>query len=312
MREILRRVAQVGLTVRAAGLALLCAACFAPAPEDAGPRTSYFIGVDVSGSFERTGGYDDALAFAAHYIHAHLNGRGDLQEPRALFVGAVGGDAPGQTQGFHPIHDFQGKSIPEIEADLSEWFPPNDLLTDFNTFFQRVATLAKRHNLVLGPIDMVVLTDGIPDVGAGMQPVDSPEELYTQIDFDPLEYLARNVTVRLLYPDPDIAANWERRVERSRVRLWTVDRVVMQGWREQLRMPEPPSGGTEAVDMTPTDSARAAAIAAEAADPPRASDPDAAPQTTAAEPVDPSSIAQPDLWKWIADNVDFRVRRGVL
>ena len=42
------------------------------------------------------------------------------------------------------------------------------------------------------------------------------------------------MTVRLLYPDPTVAANWRREVSRRRVRLWTQDAEVMDGWRAQL------------------------------------------------------------------------------
>jgi hypothetical protein len=79
----------------------------------------------------------------------------------------------------------------------------------------------------------------------------------------PLEFLSRSTTVRLLYPTPTVAVNWERGVDRRRVRLWTVDAQVMAGWRAQLAPGAPPE-------------------------------------------------AQAGLWKWIADNVDFRVRARVL
>lgn len=282
----LRRRSTLGITSWAAGLLIINAACFSTPAEQSAPRTAYFIGIDVSGSFLASGRYDDALAFTARYIHAHLNARGDLTEPRALFVGAVGGNTADQAQGFHPIHDFRDKGPAEIEADLRTWFPPDDRMTDFNTFFQRVSALAKRHNLILAPIDILVMTDGVPDVGAGLDPVGSPEELYPQIDLQPLEYLARNVTVRLLYPDPDVAVDWERRVDRARVRLWTVDRVVMRGWRDQLRAP-----GTAATDGDEPAMAAAAA---------------------GTEASESTLIEQPDLWRWMKDNVDFRVRRGVL
>lgn len=268
--RITSRRPRLALISFAAGLLMICAACFS-APQESEPREAFFIGIDVSGSFESSGRYDDALAFAARYIHGHLQGYAELAEPRALFVGSIGGDTPDQTQGFHPIHDFEGKSIEQIEADLRRWFPSNDQLTDFNTFFERVASLTQRNNLVLAPINIVVLSDGVPDPGAGLEPAESTEELYAQIDLSPLEYLARNVTVRLLYPDPDVAVNWERHIDYSRVRMWTVDRVVMGGWRAQWQaMSDPDAAGTA------------------------------------------NATGQDDLWRWIQDNVDFRVRRGVL
>jgi hypothetical protein len=49
-----------------------------------------------------------------------------------------------------------------------------------------------------------------------------------------LEFLSRSVTVRLLYATPSVAQNWEKFVKRSRVRIWTQDEQVMQGWRRHL------------------------------------------------------------------------------
>ncbi|NIR46748.1 MAG: hypothetical protein GWN51_18925, partial [Gemmatimonadetes bacterium] len=63
-------------------------------------RGTLFIGIDVSGSFQANGLYDDAIEFAARYIHGHLTGAGELDEPRALFVGSIGGERPGQPQAF--------------------------------------------------------------------------------------------------------------------------------------------------------------------------------------------------------------------
>jgi hypothetical protein len=133
-------------------------------------------------------------------------------------------------------------------------------VTDFNVFLDRAATLVKRQNLVLAPLEVVILTDGLPDVPR--TPGDSLGP-YRQIKLGPLEFLSRSTTVRLLYPTPTVAVSWERAVERRRVRLWTVDAQVMAGWRDQ---------------MTP------------------------------GAPLDQQS----GLWKWVADNVDFRVRARVL
>lgn len=232
-------------------LLVLVWACAPTGESELVPRQTLFIGIDVSGSFQKDGAYDDAMAFAARYIHGRLNGLGELEEPRALFVGSIGGETPGEPQAFHPIHDFEGKSPEEIEADLREWFAPDDRFTDFNAFFRRAATLVKRQNLVLAPVTLVLLTDGIPDLGALPDGVDESER-YAQIDLEPLEYLARNVTIRVLYPDPTVAVAWERQVPRDRVRMWTVDEVVMRGWREQLR--EPPAPPT--LDRPPPGPAR--------------------------------------------------------
>lgn len=246
----------------AVAFAAALAACAFDQPTNRGPRDTFVVGIDVSGSFRATKNYEDALAFAARYIYGHLNGLGGLAEPRALFVGSVGGEAPGDAQAFHPIHDLRGKSVAEIEQDLRRWFPPNDNLTDFNAFFSRAADLVKRQNLTLAPITVVVFSDGVPDLvgGAGRRVARDDPARFEQLDVGSLEYLARNITIRVLYPEPNVAVAWERHLPRNRVRLWTVDEVVMEGWHAQWR-------------------------------------PDAPPED------------QADFWKWIRDNVDFRVRR---
>ncbi len=81
-------------------------------------RSTLFIGIDVSGSFESTGNYDDAIEFASHYLYGHLHGLGELSMPSAVFVGSVGGDTPGETKSFQPIHAFRDKSPEEIAAVL--------------------------------------------------------------------------------------------------------------------------------------------------------------------------------------------------
>lgn len=243
------------------GLAVLAAACVPPQNER-GPRLTMVIGIDVSGSFQNTGHFSDALNFAAHYIYGHLNGLGELDEPAALFVGSIGGERVDEPKSFHPIHDFRDKSVEEIERDLREWFQPDDRFTDFNPFFDRVGTLVRRQNLILKPLTVVVISDGIPDVTARTA-ARGPDARYEQIDLSPLELLSRNVTVRLLYANPGVIRRWEREVPRQRVRMWTVDGEVMEGWREQL-------ANGRSLDQ------------------------------------------QHALWEWIADIVDFRVRRRLL
>ncbi|MGH7166406.1 MAG: hypothetical protein ACREIS_12880, partial [Nitrospiraceae bacterium] len=155
-------------------------------------------------------------------------------------------------------HDFQGKSIEQIEADLRAWFAPNDAFTDFNPFFQEVARITKERNLVLSPITVMVVTDGLPDIPglkAGSQAV------FEQINFNALEYLSRNLTVRLVYVNPKIAEQWRTFVPRQRVRLWTVDAEVMKGWKNQMQ-----------------------------------------------PGVEPAQ--QDKFWKWVQDNVDFKIRSG--
>lgn len=223
-------------------------------------RSTLVLGIDVSGSFEATGNYNEAIEFASHYLYGHLAGLGDLAVPSAVFVGSVGGENPGETKSFQPIHAFQGKSPEEIAVVLREQFPSRDGFTDFNAFFDRVATLVKRQGLVLAPLNIVLLTDGIQDLTADS----GTESRFATIDLGPLEYLSRSVTVRLLYATPTVSVAWEREIDRRRVRMWTVDHEVMGGWREQLEF-DINSGGTEN-----------------------------------------------NLWKWMEDNIDFRVRTRVL
>jgi hypothetical protein len=221
-------------------------------------RESLFVGVDTSGSFVQTGDYGNAMSFLAYYLHGHLNGLGGLSQPRELFVAAIGGKEASEPKAFRPILDFAGKDVAQIEADLKRWYAPTDTLTDFNAFFTQVARIAKERNLVLSPISILLVTDGIPDVPVpGVKP--GSLALYRKINFTPLEYLSRNLTVRLVYPSPKVGEHWRKEVARQRVRLWTTEAEVMQGWRTQL--------------------------------------------ITGVEPPD-----QARLWKWVRDNVDFRVR----
>ncbi|HVE79553.1 MAG TPA: hypothetical protein VNA89_11850 [Gemmatimonadaceae bacterium] len=245
-----------------AALALACAttACSPAAGSPAAERTArntLVIGIDISGSFLREGRYESAVDFAAQYIYAHLHGLGGLKKPTALFVGTVGGDVAGETKSFQPIHTFQSMSVDEIRAYLRREYPARDGLTDFNPFFTRVATLVKRQNLVLSPINVVIFTDGLPDAPAAERR--DTVSRYRRIDVSPLEYLSRSVTVRVLYPSPTIAVRWEKTVPRRRVRMWTVDNEVMTTWRKHYVAGAPPE-------------------------------------------------KQEALWKWVADNVDFRVR----
>lgn len=220
----------------------------------AAPQT-LIIGLDTGGKFQG-GGYDDALAFLAHYVYGHLNGLGGLERPRDLFVaGVAGGDGA-----FRPTQDFAGKSIERIEQDLRQWYPQTDTPTDFNAFFRRVAGIVHERNLLLRPISVVVVTDGVPDVAGPAMGAGSPDA-YRQIDLGPLEYLARRVTVRIVDTSPPVGDRWRALVRRQRVRLSTVEHAVMTGWRAQLRPEAPPA-------------------------------------------------EQAQLWQWVREKVDFRVRRG--
>jgi hypothetical protein len=246
-----------------ATIALLAVAACIPTPQSNRPASSTLvIGVDVSGSFRDSRLYDDAVEFAAHYIYAHLNGLGGLRIPTALFVGSVGGARPGEPKAFHPINDFQGRTVDQIATDIRTWFPPTDPYTDFNAFFQRVAGLVKERGLILAPLNIVVLSDGVPDATPGTR-VAVGQDPYAGIDLAPLEFLSRSVTVRLLYASPTVGDSWKKQIRRKRVRLWTEEAQVMAGWRTQLKPGLPLE-------------------------------------------------RQADLWKWVHDNVDFRVRSANL
>jgi hypothetical protein len=242
--------------------ALLLGACTAGGAQPGPPPNTLIVGIDASGSFRDARLYDDAVQFAAWYIAAHLQGLDTLLPPSALFVGSIGGERPGEPKAFHPINDFVGRTPDQIAGDLRAWFPPNDAYTDFNAFFQRVAELVKERGLVLAPLNVVVLSDGVPDVPPGTR-LAANQSPYARIDLGPLEYLSRSVTVRLLYANPTVGEDWKRLVRRQRVRLWTQEQQVMAGWHLQFK-PDLPLA------------------------------------------------QQHDLWKWIRDNVDFRVRAANL
>ena len=112
-------------------------------PSEKEMSSTLFIGVDASGSFKHSGYYDNALKFLARYIYGHMNEIGGLTAPRALFVGSVGGKKHDEPKTFHPIHDFKGKSIKEIEKDLRTWFAADDTLTDLRFQKSGVAAPAK-------------------------------------------------------------------------------------------------------------------------------------------------------------------------
>jgi hypothetical protein len=80
-----------------------------------------------------------------------------------------------------------------------------------------------------------MFSDGVPDI-----PGARGDELYRRVNMKPLEYLSRSVTVRLLYASPKVAQRWEKLVPRNRVRLWTQDAEVMEGWRRHVVASGPP------------------------------------------------------------------------
>ncbi len=194
----------------------------------AAPRLSLFIGVDISGSFVKSEYYDDSIDFLSHYIYSHLNGLDGIEVPNVLFVGSIGGAAADEPKTFYPKQTFENKSIGEISAKLCEIFPKAKLnpYTDYNAFFQQVALTVKNKNLLIRPISIVMISDGIPDV------MKEGVADYLKLEVKPLERLSRNVTIRLLYTDATTGQNWLTKVKRQRVKIWTQDASVMVSWKD--------------------------------------------------------------------------------
>jgi hypothetical protein len=192
------------------------------------PRLSLFIGVDVSGSYVNSGHFDESISFLANYIYAHLNGLGELEKPNELFVSSIGGSEPGEAKSFYPVHVFENKSVKQIEQQLQEYFPKekqNDL-TDYNAFFEQIAQTIRNKNLVLRPVSVVMLSDGVPDIK------NDGETDFQNINLSPLERLSRNITIRLLYTDPVTGQNWQTKIPRRRVKIWTQSAEVMTTWND--------------------------------------------------------------------------------
>lgn len=210
------------------GLSLLIAIAGCSLEGEQEPRLSLFIGVDVSGSYVNSGHFDESISFLANYIYAHLHGLGELEKPNKLFVSSIGGAKPGEPKSFYPIHVFENKSVEEIEKQLREYFPKkkqNDL-TDFNAFFSQIGETIRTQNLVLRPVSVVMLSDGVPDIK------NNGETDFRSIEFDPLEQLSRNITIRLLYTDPVTGKNWQTEIPRRRVKVWTQSADVMTTWND--------------------------------------------------------------------------------
>ncbi len=218
---------------------ILLAGCEASDPK---PRLSMFVGVDISGSFTKSGYYGNAIEFLATYLHAHLNGAGGLEVPNVLFVSSIGGATADEPKTFYPKQTFEGKSIAEISVKLREMFPENtkNPYTDFNAFFEQIATTVRNRKLVLRPISIIMITDGVPDVKR------EGRTDYRSISLKPLEILSRNITVRVLYTSAGTGRSWQTEVPRSRVKVWTQDADVMVSWKDPaLFSPDQPIGEQE-------------------------------------------------------------------
>ena len=196
---------------------------------DSKARLSMFIGVDISGSFVKTKYFDDSIEFLAYYIYSHLNGLGGLEKPNVLYVSSIGGANENEPKTFYPISTFENKSVKEIAYRLHEIFPKKILnpFTDYNAFFKQVALTVKNKNLVLRPISVVMVSDGVPDVKT------EGKTDYKSIEVKPLESLARNTSIRLLYTSAVVGSNWQTKIKRKRVKVWTQDAEVMVSWKDE-------------------------------------------------------------------------------
>ena len=192
-------------------------------------REVYFIGVDISGSFVKSGYFNDAKAFLAHYLYSHLKGLGGLKDIHSLFVGPLGGKKLNEPKTFFPIESFSNRSLAEIQQEIEHLFPENkqNIYTDFNAFFEQVAEVVKDKNLSLRPITIVMLTDGIPDI-RGVK----GDAIYRNVNLKPLENLSRNVTLRVLYTSAITSKKWHGLVKRNRVKIWAQDNTVMHEWKD--------------------------------------------------------------------------------
>src|SRR6056297_2215144 len=219
------RIKQVAISLLT-GLVFIVIGCSLDAEQK--PRLSLFVGVDISGSFINSGYFDESLNFLAHYIYAHLESIDDLEEPNVLFVSSIGGAQPDEPKTFFPIQTFENKSVEEIEERLHDIFPDTvqNPITDFNAFFEQVALTLRNKNLILRPVSVVMVSDGVPDIKK------DGETDFRSLDLSPLEQLSRNITIRVLYTDPVTGRNWQTKVPRRRVKIWTQDAEVMTTWND--------------------------------------------------------------------------------
>ncbi|HEY2954435.1 MAG TPA: hypothetical protein VGK89_04195 [Candidatus Eisenbacteria bacterium] len=197
-------------------------------PVPAAGRLVLFVGLDISGSFMNGRYFDDSIHFLARYLHGHLHGYGGMEPLHSLFVGSIGGEKKDEPKTLYPIQTFEDRSIDQIEAELRKIFPKNKVnkFTDYNSFFEQVADMVDTRKLILKPLAIVLLTDGVPDVGGN-----SREEKFRNLRLKPLEGLSRNITLRVLYTDAVTAKCWRDEVPRRRIKVWTQDAVVMDNWK---------------------------------------------------------------------------------
>jgi hypothetical protein len=232
MKPTIKRILLAGCA-----FALLFQGCGGVDEKTQKARLSLFVGMDISGSFVKGAYFEDGIDFLSHYLYAHLNGLGGLEKPNVLFVGSIGGAKEGQPKTFYPIQTFQNMPVEAIAGKLRTFFPTDSLnpFTDYNAFFEQVALTVKNKNLLMRPISIVMISDGVADVKS-----EEVTDIRT-INLQPLERLARSVTIRLLYTDPVTGRAWQTTVKRQRVKVWTQDADVMKAWKDStLMIPEKP------------------------------------------------------------------------
>ncbi len=71
-----------------------------------------------------------------------------------------------------------------------------------------------------------MLSDGMPDVKK------KGKTDFSSIIVKPLERLSRNVTIRLLYTSAVVGKNWQTKVKRRKVKIWTQDAEVLVSWKD--------------------------------------------------------------------------------
>ena len=192
-------------------------------------RMVQFVGVDISGSFQDSKYFDDSLDFLAHYLFFHLNGLDGLEKPKYLFVGPIGGAKAHDVKSFFPIENFENRSIAEILVRLKEIFPKKvqNPYTDFNSFIDQISETIKNRKMVLRPISILMISDGVPDA-----PSKEKKNPYRGVKLKDLEKLSRNITLSLLFTSPNVGSRWQKEVPRKRVKMWTQDAEVMAGWKD--------------------------------------------------------------------------------
>ena len=78
-----------------------------------------------------------------------------------------------------------------------------------------------------------MITDGVPEIAGKSKK--AIKQAYGKIDLKPLEYLTRNINIRILYAGPRVGNHWRKYVPTRRIKVWTVEPRVMYGWTDQVQ-----------------------------------------------------------------------------